>query len=609
MPVSSRLPSFVLNSRQEMSWLKYICKLCGKEFESNTKTAVCTECRTAVCVVCGKEFELKWPYTAKTCSSKCSGIYRKESGIAKASRAKAEETFKERYDSKGELRSDFKSKICAYCGKEFIPNSSRQKYCKGPHYGKCPICGNQIEIKDMYIGPTACSEECRQEAIRRTSLERYGVDNIFKSDIGKQKIKNTMLEKYGVDHYSKTAEYQNKYQSTMQKRYGVNYPMQSKEIHDKSIKKLFQLNKSSDGIRLDSSYEVIVYEFAKRNNLPIERNIPINYEYGGSQHTTFIDFCIEGQLFECKGAHLLSGVYDDAPSMVPINQKLEIYRQNHVIIITDANAKHYFGKPNSKESNGLKYLNKCKYPLIGVDIDLFKKDPVFPYREDRPKCFYNVKVDGNKSSYEAFYDEKIRWKMILNRIQYSGGFIDNNQVLTAMNVTRTCKQPSWFSKSLAKSIIKTYCTTDTIVDCFAGWGTRADASKELHMKYIGIDFNPELITWHHFKGRKNIQFGDAHTFKYDGVCSVFICPPYSDPETGRCFEDYNFDGFDAEAKGLSQCDWLKIVMKNIPNAKEYVMVCKIVDEEFKKYVIDIKINKSHFGLNNEYIILVPNLYL
>lgn len=234
MPVSSRLPSFVLNSRQEMSWLKYICKLCGKEFESNTKTAVCTECRTAVCVVCGKEFELKWPYTAKTCSSKCSGIYRKESGIAKESRAKAEETFKERYDSKGELRSNLKSKICAYCGKEFIPNSSRQKYCKGPHYGKCPICGKQVEIKDMYIGPTACSKECRQEEIRRTSLERYGADNIFKSDIGKQKIKNTMQERYGVDHYSKTAEYQHKYRFTMQERYGVNYPMQSKELLQKA---------------------------------------------------------------------------------------------------------------------------------------------------------------------------------------------------------------------------------------------------------------------------------------------------------------------------------------------------------------------------------------
>lgn len=214
--------------------MKYICKICNKEFESNKKTAVCNECHTAVCVVCGNEFELKWPYTAKTCSSKCRGIYRKESGISKAARAKAEETFKERYDSRGEMRANFQPKICAYCGKEFIPTSPRQKYCIGPHYGKCPICGKQMEIKDMYIGPTACSEECRQEAIRRTSLERYGVDNVFKTDTVKQKIRDTVQDRYGVDHYSKTAEYKHKYAITMQERYGVDYPMQSKEIADKA---------------------------------------------------------------------------------------------------------------------------------------------------------------------------------------------------------------------------------------------------------------------------------------------------------------------------------------------------------------------------------------
>lgn len=36
-------------------------------------------------------------------------------------------------------------------------------------------------------------------------------------------------------------------------------------------------------------------------------------------------------------------------------------------------------------------------------------------------------------------------------------------------------------------------TSDVIVDCFAGCGARADATKELHRTYIGIDFNPELV--------------------------------------------------------------------------------------------------------------------
>lgn len=283
---------------------------------------------------------------------------------------------------------------------------------------------------------------------------------------------------------------------------------------------------------------------------------------------------------------------------------LDYAKSNHVVIITDKAAKKVFGKPNSTESNGFRYENKCPNPLIGVDIELFKHDVVFPYHKDKPKCFYEVKVDGKRSSHEAFYDEALRWKMIKNRIEYSGGFIDANQVLYALNVTRNCKQPSWFSKSFAKQLISKYCTSEMIIDPFAGWGARYDAAKELKRKYIGIDFNEELVQWHHEKGRSFIDFGDANEFNYIDECSVLICPPYSDPKTGRCFEDYNFDGFDDRAKALSQCDWLKIVMNNVPNAKEYVMVCKIVDRGWERYIVETKTNKSHFGKNNEYVIRV-----
>ena len=56
----------------------------------------------------------------------------------------------------------------------------------------------------------------------------------------------------------------------------------------------------------------------------------------------------------------------------------------------------------------------------------------------------------------------------------------------------------------------------------------------------------------------------------------------------------------------TQCEWLNIVMQNIPNAKEYLMVCKIVDEGWEKYIVEEKINKSHFGVNKEYVLLIKN---
>lgn len=441
-----------------------------------------------------------------------------------------------------------------------------------------------------------------RERQKQTCIDRYGGYTLQSPELRKR-VEETCIERYGTPHPSQSDIVKAKVVETNMNKYGVPYTSQLPEIHRKSAITRSK-HVAEDGTHVDSEYELLVYNFCLRNNIPFEyQPTSIEYEHSGIHHSTTIDFKIGGMLFECKGGHLLQGCFEHAH--VPIGVKLDVYRKNQVILITDRLGSAKIGKPNSTKSNGVKYQNKCKDPLIGIDVELFKQDPKFPYREDRPHCFYDVKVDGQKSAYEAFYDEKIRWDMIVNRINYSGGFIDNKQVLNALNITRTCKQPSWFTKSFAMEIIQKYCTTDIIVDPFAGWGARCDAAKELHKRYIGADFNKELVEWHHQKGRYNIEYGDANEFKYNENCSVFICPPYSDPETGRCFEDYNFEGFDASAKSLSQCDWLRIVIDNVPNASQYVMVCKIVDEGWDKYIVDTKKNKSHFGTNYEYIVVVP----
>ena len=356
-----------------------------------------------------------------------------------------------------------------------------------------------------------------------------------------------------------------------------------------------------DGIRLDSNYKVAVYEFCKRNNIPIKTQIPIQYNYNNKLHTTFIDFEIDGMLFECKGGHLLKGVYD-YKLPVPIEKKLEVYKENNVILITDNFGSQIIPNSNSKLSNGLKYLDKCPNPLIGIDIELFK-NPKFPYAIDKPKCFYKVKVDGKLSAIEAWNNELIRWKMIKNRINYVGGYINNKSILTAMNVTRTCKQPSWFDKNYAKQLIEKYITTNTIIDPFAGWGTRCDACKELgNINYYGWDLNKELVEWHHQLNRTfdtgcGIEYGDANNIKtVRENCSVFICPPYTNKEI--YFEEQNID--------KTQCEWLTTIIKNIPNAKEYLMVCKVVDPGWEQFVVEEKINKSHFGINKEYVICITN---
>ena len=581
------------------------CKLCGKLFNASGSKSICDAPHYRRCVICGTSFEFnKASNIPQTCSRKCSAELRKQKIASQ-------------------------SKICEYCNKPFTSTSNNTRFCSGPHFSNCLVCGNQFEVdlKTTRLSdlPKTCSHECAIKLSQQTSMERYGVPSPCQTIQARQAAREaaiqnqlqremTCLERYGVTNPAKAIQVRNKISqtisnqliqqcATMQYRYGVNYAMQSSKLYEKQRTSMSRCL-TADGTVVDSSWEAIVYEFLTRNNIQFEYNShSIPFEYNNEVRVTHIDFKVGDLLLEVKSPHLLEGVFDTAEK-VPISKKLELYKQHHVVLVTSKSQRALFGKSNSSESNGLKYLNKCPEPLIGSDIDLFDH-PEFPYRSDRPQCFYNVKVDGKPSSFEAFFNESIRWKMILNRINYTGGFVDSNQILIAMNVTRTCKQPSWFSKSLATRLIEKYCTSDTIVDSFAGWGTRHDAAKELGKQYIGIDLNPELIDWHTQNGR-TISLGDATKFVFAENCSVFICPPYSDPKTGRCFEDYNFDRFTDSAKSLSQCDWLRTVMKNIPNANEYVMVCKIVDRGFEKYVTETLTNSSHLGKNHEYVIVVKN---
>lgn len=213
----------------------YKCIRCGVEFEANHKTAVCKDCHIAVCCVCGKEFELTYPYDQKTCSPKCRGIYRKESGIAKRSSAKAKQTVKMRYgvDNIGSIERVF-TKTCAYCGKEFQTTSNRQIYC-GDDYGPCPVCGKPSKIVEMYATVPTCSPECKQAKTAQTCLKKYGATTSVNSNYCKELARKTSLEKYGVDKYSKTEEFKEKFKQTSLDRYGTENPMQSQVIKDKTV--------------------------------------------------------------------------------------------------------------------------------------------------------------------------------------------------------------------------------------------------------------------------------------------------------------------------------------------------------------------------------------
>ena len=50
-------------------------------------------------------------------------------------------------------------KMCAACGKMFQPKG-RERYCPGPHYKPCPVCG-ELVVATYWSDPPKRCEKCR----------------------------------------------------------------------------------------------------------------------------------------------------------------------------------------------------------------------------------------------------------------------------------------------------------------------------------------------------------------------------------------------------------------------------------------------------------------
>lgn len=536
-------------------------------------------------------------------------------------------------------------RTCVLCHKEFVPkgrNAWRQKKCTRVHVVDCSNCGKRIVLNSKKLPSVCevsmgcckkCSDTLKVENAKKSLERKYGegITNVgqvpeirkkvietmtsngiykrvaeknrqawkrkSKQDIDSivEKRKITSVQRWGVDNPSKNSSIKSRisqtnssesvieqYTKTCLSHYGTRRPAQTQKYMNSRKGKFYTL----DGRPLDSSWELQFYNFLLsigKSDSDIDRNVPISYEEEGQSHVTFADFRVDEVMFEVKNSAQLLKVFKDNRNL---DTKIDVYRSNNVVVITDSRAKSLFDDP-------VKIGIVPSGRLIGVDIDLFLDDRVFPIMENRPLCFYKASVDGQPSIYESFFNNGIVWKMILNRIKYMGGFISGKEIIRALNVTRTCKQPSWFSVSLAKKLIAKYCTSNVIFDPFAGWGARAEACKQLNKAYTGIDANVEAVNWNRSHYR-NISLSDAETYVYDDACSVFTCPPYADKEV-------YFSGM----KIKSACEWMKIVMKNVPNALEYVFVCDEVEPSFVPFVVDEKTNKSHLGSNVEHVVKVP----
>lgn len=136
--------------------------------------------------------------------------------------------------------ANFPPKICDYCGKEFIPKSNHARYCKGPHYMKCPVCNKEYEVTNndkLKFPPTACSYACRTILRTKTSLKRYGCTAPGNNPEARKKASDTMMKNLGVPYAMMSEEVHEKSKQILLEKYGVDNVGKNKEIRERRMKK------------------------------------------------------------------------------------------------------------------------------------------------------------------------------------------------------------------------------------------------------------------------------------------------------------------------------------------------------------------------------------
>lgn len=100
---------------------------------------------------------------------------------------------------------NYPEKVCEKCGNLFKPRSPRTKYCDNCTSVKCVHCGELFSIRKYrkypYCSKPECQKALRNEItfinVRKTNLERYGVEFPGANPESREKMKKTMIERYG----------------------------------------------------------------------------------------------------------------------------------------------------------------------------------------------------------------------------------------------------------------------------------------------------------------------------------------------------------------------------------------------------------------------------
>lgn len=608
--------------------IERVCKICGKVFETTCNAASPEFCshacasqgakfKTYYCVNCGKPFNpessrqkyCKKPLH-KTCPICGEDFTYPCSGTVPCTCGKKE--CKDKYSVQQSQLSQMKeTRTCEWCGKEFHPINNTQHYCEGPHYQTCVVCGNQFEIdvtkyNDM---PKTCSKECNLAF-------RFQNGNPFQNPVAREKARNTMLIKYGADHPMRSPEILERFWDGYKARTGYDHPSHNPEVRSQWFK---------NGVK-NSQFEVRVSKLFDQYQVNYVRHYMLNSDVASHEFDFYLpDYKIlvdcDGKFFHSyledpDGRHVEDYYDEDRLALIP---KDHIF---HVIVEgeEEKDIRYLVNMMKSMDSKTFDYegelfqwCRSIEFPYPQYTEIRMKKDYAklckYDYPVYRPnarlgdsiiqqfhRSIYDARVGNYVSPKEAWYDDELLKKVILNRLIYKND-VDPFKILKGFNISKICPRVSVFNPVLAKHIVQVYLNEfSEVFDPFSGFSGRMIGTSSCGKIYIGQDLNETAVKESNqiieFLQLQNCSVSNKDILQSSGTYECLMtCPPYGSKE------HYSTESV------IKSCDeWIDEIMQRFV-CKRYAFV---VDEteNYKDYIKEDIKSISHFSKTVEHLIVI-----
>lgn len=253
----------------------------------------------------------------------------------------------------------------------------------------------------------------------------------------------------------------------------------------------------------------------------------------------------------------------------------------------------------------------------GVSVIVKKFHPSLD-RANRKSCkspydgWNQIKSDYNK--FLAFYENRLRcsdWFKEKDNVKYLiQGRVPDFIYGIGLSTSRKYPQVSYFKPHLAKYIVEKYLADyDTVFDPFAGYCGRMLGVLASGKNYYGQDLCDSTVEENvNVYQDLYIPFCTENKIEINNVCfdltdsteqtsehfdCLFTCPPYSDIE--------QWPGVDPVKRSCDE--WIDMCLKNYKCAR-YVFVVDDTIEKYKDNIVETLENTSHFGRNNEYLVVI-----